>query len=132
MPKSTDALSRNVEVYDTTLGWRITNYKLPDMYYPYTMGETAENVAEQYNISRADQDAWAVTSQQRCGAAMTDGRFKDELCPVPVTDRKGNVTVYDTDEHPRPDTTLDKLAKLKPAFREGGSVTAGNASGIND
>ncbi|MFZ5823631.1 MAG: thiolase family protein, partial [Bacillota bacterium] len=118
---------------DTTIGWRFTNPKLAEMYYPYSMGETAENVAEKWSISREDQDAFALQSQQRAGAALAEGRFRDETVPVPVpTGKKGEMALFDTDEHPRPSTTLEQLAKLKPAFRQGGSVTAGNSSGIND
>jgi 3-oxoadipyl-CoA thiolase len=110
-------------LYDTTLGWRFTNPKLVELFPPEAMGETGENVAERYDVSRADQDAFALASQQRWAAADAAGRFDDELVPV------GDVV---RDEHPRPDTSLEKLATLKPAFRENGTVTAGNASGIND
>src|SRR5438445_6529383 len=108
---------------DTTLGWRFTNPKLAELHPPESMGETGENVAERWSVSREDQDAFALASQQRWAAAANAGRFDDELVPV------GDVV---RDEHPRPDTTLEKLATLKPAFRVGGSVTAGNSSGIND
>ncbi len=110
-------------LYDTTLGWRFTNPKLAELFPPESMGETGENVAERWGVSREDQDAFALESQRRWAAADEAGRFADELVPV------GDVV---RDEHPRPDTTLEKLAALKPAFREGGTVTAGNASGIND
>jgi 3-oxoadipyl-CoA thiolase len=110
-------------LYDTTLGWRFTNPKLVELFPPESMGETGENVAERWGVSREDQDAFALESQRRWAAADEAGRFADELVAV------GDVT---RDEHPRPDTTLEKLAALKPAFREGGTVTAGNASGIND
>jgi acetyl-CoA acetyltransferase family protein len=110
-------------LYDTTLGWRFTNPKLAEMFPPEAMGETGENVAERYGVSREDQDAFAFASQERWAAAAEAGRFDDELVPV------GDVA---RDEHPRPDTSLQKLATLKPAFREGGTVTAGNSSGIND
>jgi len=110
-------------LYDTTLGWRFTNPKLVELFPPESMGETGENVAERWGVSREDQDAFALESQRRWAAADEAGRFADELVPV------GDVT---RDEHPRPDTTLEKLASLRPAFREGGTVTAGNASGIND
>jgi 3-oxoadipyl-CoA thiolase len=110
-------------LYDTTLGWRFTNPKLVEKFPPEAMGETGENVAEQYGVSREDQDAFALASQQRWAAADAAGRFADELVPV------GDVV---RDEHPRPETTLEKLASLKPAFRTNGTVTAGNASGIND
>lgn len=119
-------------MYDTTLGWRFPNPKLNKMHYPYSMGETAENVAERYNISREDQDDFALQSQQRYAVALAAGKFKDELLLVPIPQRKGEPLMMTEDEHPRPDTTLEKLAALKPAFREGGTVTAGNSSGIND
>ena len=110
-------------LYDTTLGWRFTNPKLAEMFPPESMGETGENVAERWGVSREEQDAFALESQRRWAAADAAGRFADELVAV------GDVV---RDEHPRPDTTLERLAGLKPAFREGGTVTAGNASGIND
>jgi acetyl-CoA C-acetyltransferase len=110
-------------LYDTTLGWRFPNPRMAEMFPLEAMGETGENVAEQWGVSRADQDAFALASQQRWAAAAEAGRFDDELVPV------GDVV---RDEHPRPDTTLEKLAALKPAFRKGGTVTAGNSSGIND
>ncbi len=124
----------NVTMYDTTIGWRFTNPKLAEMYYPYSMGETAENVAERYQISREDQDAFALQSQQRAVAAIQDGRLREEIVPVPIpAAKKGQPpTTFEVDEHPRADSSLETLAKLKPAFREGGSVTAGNSSGIND
>jgi 3-oxoadipyl-CoA thiolase len=122
----------DMRMFDTTIGWRFTNKKLAEMYHPYSMGETAENVAEEFNVSREDQDQYALTSQQRAVAAIKAGKFKDEIVPVTIPQRKGDAVVVDTDEHPRPETTLEKLAKLRPAFREGGSVTAGNSSGIND
>jgi 3-oxoadipyl-CoA thiolase len=134
----------NATMYDTTLGWRFTNPALAEAHYPYSMGETAENVAEREGISRADQDAFALESQHRYAAAATAGHFADELVPVQISGRKGAVTVIATDEHPRADATLDALAKLRPAFGgmrrtrpadcrpSDGSVTAGNASGIND
>jgi 3-oxoadipyl-CoA thiolase len=120
-------------MYDTTLGWRFTNPRLADAYYPYSMGETAENVVEKCGVSREDQDAFALTSQQRWAAAHDAGRFADEVVPIEVPDGKAT-RVVDTDEHPRPDATLESLAKLKPAFKRdaSGSVTAGNSSGIND
>jgi 3-oxoadipyl-CoA thiolase len=120
------------KLYDTTIGWRFTNPALAKLYHPYSMGETAENVAEQYNISREDQDRFAYESQQKAAQAIEAGRFAAEITPVPLPQRKGDPILFTTDEHPRPDTTLEKLASLKPAFREGGSVTAGNASGVND
>ncbi len=122
----------DMTLYDTTIGWRFTNPRLAEMYYPYSMGETAENVAERWGISREDQDAFALESQHRAADAISSGRFKDEIVPVIVPQRKGEPVVVDTDEHPRPDTNKEKLAKLGAAFRKGGTVTAGNASGIND
>ena len=120
-------------MYDTTLGWRFTNPRLADAYYPHSMGETAENVVERCGVSREDQDAFALNSQQRWTDAHAAGRFADEIVPIEVPDGKGIRTI-DTDEHPRPDATLESLAKLKPAFKRdaSGSVTAGNSSGIND
>jgi 3-oxoadipyl-CoA thiolase len=121
------------EMADTTLGWRFVNPKLAERHHPHSMGETAENVAERWNVSRERQDAFALESQQRAVAAIEAGRFDDQLVRVEVPGRKGEVTVVDRDEHPRADTTLEALARLKPAFgRDAGSVTAGNASGIND
>ncbi|MCM3115410.1 3-oxoadipyl-CoA thiolase [Neobacillus sp. MER 74] len=120
-----------MELQDTTIGWRFTNKKLEEMYGVDTMPKTAENVAQRFNVSRSDQDQFAIESQQRAKKAMEENRFAEEIVPVVYKDRKGNEIVVDTDEHPRPDTTLDKLGKLKPLF-EGGTVTAGNASGVND
>jgi len=120
-------------MYDTTLGWRFTNPRLADAYYPYSMGETAENVVEQCGVSREDQDAFALTSQQRWKAASDAGRFADEVVPIEVAEGR-ETRSFATDEHPRPDATLESLATLKPAFKrdDSGSVTAGNSSGIND
>src|SRR6476646_6953232 len=121
------------EVYDTTLGWRFVNPKLAAAYYPYSMGETAENVAERWNVSRERQDAFALESQQRAVAAIEAGRFTDQIVPISVPQRKGKLLVVDRDEHPRADSTLEALARLKTAFKtEGGTVTAGNSSWIND
>jgi 3-oxoadipyl-CoA thiolase len=120
------------EAYDTTLGWRFVNPKLAAAYYPYSMGETAENVAERWSVTRQRQDEFALRSQQRAVAAIEAGLFDDQLVPVAVPQRKGEPVVVGRDEHPRADSTLEALGKLKPAFREGGSVTAGNSSGIND
>jgi 3-oxoadipyl-CoA thiolase len=121
------------ELEDTTLGWRFVNPKLAESHYPYSMGETAENVAERWGVDRERQDAFALQSQQRAVAAIEAGRFDDQIVPVEVTGRKGDTTVISRDEHPRADTSAEALAKLRPAFkREGGSVTAGNSSGIND
>lgn len=117
---------------DTTIGWRFPNPRLEERYPLYSMGETAENLAERYGISREAQDAFALESQQRAGAAMREGRFAEEIVSVTIPRRRGEPVVVDTDEHPRPGTTLDALAALPPAFRPGGTVTAGNSSGIND
>jgi 3-oxoadipyl-CoA thiolase len=131
--KATEAFPRGtISMADTTIGWRFTNPRLTAMFPPESMGETAENVAEKYRITREEQDAFALQSHQRAVAAMQAGRFKDEIVPVLVPQRKGDPVVVDTDEGPRPDTSLEKLAKLRPAFREGGTVTAGNASQVND
>jgi acetyl-CoA acetyltransferase family protein len=134
MAKPSAAFPRGEQtLHDTTLGWRFTNPRLADAYYPYSMGETAENVVERCGVSREDQDAFALSSQQRWAAAEAAGRFADEIVPIEVPDGKATRS-FDTDEHPRPDATMESLAKLKPAFRrdESGSVTAGNSSGIND
>ncbi len=123
----------NRELVDTTLGWRFVNPRLAERYYPYSMGETAENVAERWGISRERQDAFALESQRRAIAAMEAGRFDDQIVPVSVPQRKGEPTLVTRDEHPRADTTAEALARLRPAFKpDGGTVTAGNASGIND
>ena len=125
--------SGNQPVWDTSIGWRMTNPKLAEMYHPYSMGETAENLAERFHLSREDQDAWALESHQRAVRAHETGHFNQEIVPVPIVDKKSGVVTYvNRDEHPRPDTSLEKLAKLRPAFRPGGTVTAGNSSGIND
>ena len=124
------------ELQDTTLGWRFVNPKLAKLHYPYSMGETAENVVDRYgksrDVSRARQDAFALRSHQRAVAAIEGGLFDDQLVPVTVPQKKGDPIVVARDEHPRADTSLEALGKLRPAFREGGSVTAGNSSGIND
>ncbi len=130
--KADAAFSRSINMHDTTLGWRFINPKLSVMHHPYSMGETAENVAEKYGVSRADQDAFALRSQQRAVAAQQSGRFDAEIVPVTIAQKKGEATIVTIDEHPRAGTTLEKLAALKPAFRKDGSVTAGNAAGIND
>lgn len=132
MAKHGEAWDRKMEVYDTTIGWRFTNPKLAELYHPYSMGETAENVAEKWQISREDQDLFALASQQKAAAAMAEGRFDAEIVPVALSQRKGDPVIVSTDEHPRPDTTIEKLARLAPAFKKGGTVTAGNSSGIND
>ncbi|WP_421861355.1 3-oxoadipyl-CoA thiolase [Parvibaculum sp.] len=131
MGKATAAFSRDAEIYDTTIGWRFVNPLMKRQYGVDSMPETAENVAEDFQISREDQDAFAWRSQQKAGAAMAEGRLAEEIVPVTIASRKGE-TVVSADEHPRPETTLEALAKLKAPFREGGSVTAGNASGVND
>ncbi|MBV8150114.1 MAG: thiolase family protein [Candidatus Eremiobacteraeota bacterium] len=131
MLKAERAFDRAPEVADTTLGSRLVNPRLAEHYPPIAMGETAENVAERFGVSREDQDRFALRSQQRAGAAMREGRFDAELIPVPVKTAKTEAIV-NADEHPRPDTTLEDLRKLKPAFRANGTVTAGNSSGLND
>ena len=120
------------ELHDTTLGWRFVNPRLAATHYPYSMGETGENVAERWGVSRERQDAFALESQRRAVAAIDGGRFDDQIVPVEVTQRKGDPVVVARDEYPRADTSAEALAKLRPAFRDGGTVTAGNASGIND
>ncbi|GER89463.1 acetyl-CoA acetyltransferase [Dictyobacter vulcani] len=123
----------NITMYDTTLGWRFTNPRLAEQYYPYSMGETAENVAERHGLSRAEQDEFALRSQQRAVAAQEAGRFADELIAVSVPQKKGEPLSIIKDEHPRADTSLAALSKLRPAFKkDGGTVTAGNSAGIND
>jgi 3-oxoadipyl-CoA thiolase len=135
MAKPSAAFPRGEQtLYDTTLGWRFTNPRLADAHYPYSMGETAENVVERCGVSRDDQDAFALASQQRWAAAQAEGRFADEVVPIAAPAPKGATTSMEVDEHPRPETTLEQLAALKPAFKRdaSGSVTAGNSSGIND
>ena len=132
MPKADAAFSRKAEIYDTTIGWRFVNRQMKAMYGTDSMPETGENVAERWNISREDQDLFAQRSQQKAGAATENGRLALEIAPVEIPQRKGDPVIVDTDEHPRPATTLEQLAKLPAPFREGGSVTAGNASGVND
>jgi 3-oxoadipyl-CoA thiolase len=129
--KATEAFSRQAEIFDTTIGWRFVNPLMKAQYGVDSMPETAENVAEEFQISRADQDAFALRSQQRAAAAQKNGRLAREIAPVEIKDRKGNVTKVERDEHPR-ETSLDKLASLATPFRKGGTVTAGNASGVND
>lgn len=132
MPKAAEAFTRTNAVYDTTIGWRFTNPKLAKMYYPYSMGETAENVAKRYSIQRERQDEFAMLSQMKAKDAILGGKFRNEVTPVEIITKK-ETAIFDVDEFPRLDTTLDKLAKLKPAFaKEGGTVTAGNSSGVND
>jgi 3-oxoadipyl-CoA thiolase len=130
MAKSEEPFARKAEIYDTTIGWRFINSKLSKLYHPYSMGETAENVAAKWNISREAQDQFALLSQQKYEQAHAAGKFKEELASVSLSKGKENFT-FDKDEYPR-ETSLEKLAALKPAFKEGGSVTAGNSSGIND
>ncbi len=132
MAKAEAAFGREVKIFDTTLGWRFTNEKLAKMHHPFSMGETAENVAEKYNVSRERQDEFAMASQQKFGKAQAENKFVEEIVPVSIVQRKGEPRIIDTDEHPRPETSRADLQKLKPAFREGGTVTAGNSSGIND
>ena len=131
MGKAQEAFQRGAEIHDTTLGWRFVNPVIKAQYGIDSMAETGENVAEEYQVSRADQDAFALRSQQRAGKAMAAGYFAEEIVPVEVAGKGGPVTV-EKDEHPRPDTTLEGLGKLKPIVRNGGTITAGNASGIND
>ncbi|MDQ4025598.1 MAG: 3-oxoadipyl-CoA thiolase [Actinomycetota bacterium] len=132
LSKAEAAFDRSQQIYDTTIGWRFVNPRMHEAWGSHAMGETAEIVGHSYGISREDQDAFALTSHQRAVAARDEGRFKDEIVPVEVPRRKGDPIVVDQDEPPRPDTTLERLAKLRPAFREGGTVTAGNSSGVND
>lgn len=131
MGKSDEPFSRKAEIFDTTIGWRFINSKLSALYHPYSMGETAENVAEKWKITREAQDQFALDSQLKYQAAKQQNKFADEITPVDVQKGKGEVFRMDTDEQPR-STSLEKLATLKPAFKQGGSVTAGNSSGIND
>src|SRR5882724_7908635 len=131
MGKADAAFSRSAEIYDTTIGWRFINPLMKKQYGVDSMPETGENVAEEFGVTREDQDAFALRSQQRAAKAQTTGFFAEEIVEVEVSGRKGPTTVS-ADEHPRPDTTLEALAKLKPAFRMPGTVTAGNASGVND
>src|ERR1700754_175157 len=130
--KATEAFSRSAEIFDTTIGWRFINPLMKAQYGVDAMPETGENVAEDYQITRADQDAFAVRSQQRAGKAIAAGYFAKEIVAVEIAGRKGEVVKVDKDEHPRPETTLEQLAKLKTPFRNPGTVTAGNASGVND
>ena len=132
MPKADAAFSRKAEIYDTTIGWRFVNRQMKALYGTESMPETGENVAERWQISREDQDAFAFRSQQKAAAAMENGRLAAEIEPVVIPQRKGDPAIIDKDEHPRPQTTVEQLAKLPTPFREGGTVTAGNASGVND
>jgi len=132
MAKAPSAFSRSVDMHDTTIGWRFINPLMKAQYGVDSMPETAENVAEDFQVTRADQDAFAARSQERAVKAQATGRLAKEITPVTIPQRRGEPIVVDMDEHPRSDTTLEKLAKLPTPFREGGSVTAGNASGVND
>lgn len=132
MGKAESAYSRSAAMFDTTIGWRFVNRLMKAQFGVDSMPETAENVAADFNISRADQDAFALRSQQRTCAAIEAGRLAAEITPVSIPQRKGDAVLFDTDEHPRGDTRIETLAKLATPFREGGSVTAGNASGVND
>jgi len=132
MGKSESAFSRTAKIEDTTIGWRFINPAMKEKYGTDSMPETAENVADEWRISRADQDAFAFRSQQRAAASAKAGKFADEMIPVKVASKKGDPVIVNKDEQPRPDTTLDALAKLKPIVKSNGTVTAGNASGVND
>ncbi|MGQ1271575.1 3-oxoadipyl-CoA thiolase [Acinetobacter baumannii] len=132
MGKSDSAFGRSQKIEDTTMGWRFINPKLKELYGVDTMPQTAENVAEQFNVNRADQDQFALVSQQRTASAQSKGFFSKEIVAVEIPQRKGDAIVIDTDEHPRASTTLEGLSKLKPVVKADGTVTAGNASGIND
>jgi acetyl-CoA acetyltransferase family protein len=131
MGKASSSFQRNAEIYDTTLGWRFINKRLAEKYYPFSMGETAENVAKQWKVSREQQDEFALASQQKYFAALETGNWKNEIVGVEVKNDKGEINLFEKDEHPR-QTSLEKLASLKPAFAKDGTVTAGNSSGIND
>ena len=130
--KATSAFSRNAETFDTTIGWRFVNKLMQKQYGTESMPETAENLAAEFKISREDQDAFAWRSQQKAGRSMESGRLADEILPVSIAQRKGESLVVEQDEHPRPDTKLEKLGKLSTPFRENGTITAGNASGVSD
>jgi 3-oxoadipyl-CoA thiolase len=132
MGKADSAFSRSASIYDTTIGWRFINPLMKEKHGVDSMPETAENVAVDFKIARADQDAFALRSQSRWAAAHKDGFFKREIAPVTLAQKKGDPKIFDTDEHPRPDTTLEQLAKLKGVVKPDGTVTAGNASGVND
>src|SRR6476620_3660342 len=132
MGKAPEAFARSADIYDTTIGWRFINPLMKAQYGVDAMPETGENVAEEFQVSRADQDAMAIRSQQRAGAAIASGYFAEEITPISVPGGKAGPVVVDKDEHPRPETTLEGLARLKPIVRNPGTVTAGNASGVND
>jgi len=131
MGKSEGAFSRKAEIFDSTIGWRFPNKKLTEKYYPYSMGETAENVAKQWNILRKEQDEFAFESQRKYFEALEAGKWKDEIIPLEITPNKTDKVIFETDEHPRK-SSLEKLSQLRPAFTKDGTVTAGNSSGIND
>jgi 3-oxoadipyl-CoA thiolase len=130
--KAETAFAREVKVFDSTIGWRFTNPKMTEAYAKESMGETAENVARKYGLTREEQDEFALATQQKWAAADAAGKFKDEIVPVVIPRKKGDPIVVDKDEFPRPDVTMEQLAKLSPAFKKDGTVTAGNASGVND
>jgi 3-oxoadipyl-CoA thiolase len=132
MGKAAEAFQRDAEVFDTTIGWRFINPIFKQQYGVDSMPETAENVALEFHVSRADQDAFAMRSQQRAAAAISDGRFADTMIAIDVPGGKAGTVRVERDEHPRPNTTLDALAKLRPIVRDGGTITAGNASGVSD
>jgi acetyl-CoA acetyltransferase family protein len=132
MAKADAAFSRSAKLEDTTLGWRFVNPLMKERYGVDSMAETGENVAEEFHISREDQDAFAFRSQQRTAAAITSGAMAEEICPVTIPQRRGAAVIVEKDEHPRPDTTMEGLAALKPIVKPTGTITAGNASGIND
>ena len=132
MAKADSAFSRDVKIFDSTIGWRFTNPKMTEAYAKESMGETAENVAQRYGLTRQEQDEFADATQQKWAAADAAGKFKDEIVPVLLPQKKGDPIVVDKDEFPRPDVTMEQLAKLSPAFKKDGTVTAGNASGVND
>lgn len=131
MGKSEGAFNRKTEVYDSTIGWRFLNKKMAEKYYPYSMGETAENVAKRWNITREAQDQFALESQRKYFEALAMGKWKDEIVPIEITPNKTDKIIFEVDEHPRK-SSLEKLSQLKPAFVKDGTVTAGNSSGIND
>jgi 3-oxoadipyl-CoA thiolase len=131
MAKATHAFNRNTEIFDSTIGWRFVNKRMAELYHPYSMGETAENVARQWKVGRQEQDEFGLASQQKYFAALAAGKWKGELAPVEVLGGKQEKIYFDKDEHPR-ETSIEKMAALRPAFAKDGSVTAGNSSGIND
>jgi 3-oxoadipyl-CoA thiolase len=132
MAKAASPFDRNAEIYDTSIGWRFVNPRMKEMYGSEAMGETAEIVGRDHGVTRAEQDEFALESHRRAVEAREEGRFKAEIVPIEVPQRRGDPVVVDQDEPPRPDTTIDKLSKLRPAFEEDGTVTAGNSSGLND